>query len=373
VSLSKGLGAWALTPIGGLVVVTVAAVTATGGLFLTGAAKADFSVAASPSSQTAAQGQSALFTVTLSPTNGFSAPVQLTASGLPDGAVAAFSPVQLAKGANTSSLSVNTSSSTPIGPATITVTGTSGSTVHRATVNLIVTPYVAPTFSLSAAPTSNTMLPGDITTYEVSVAGTDGFGGAVALSSVGALPAGMTASFSPASVMPGHSSTMTVTTKNNTASGSYTLTIAGNSAGQQEQTTTVALNLNATGRSFGITGPSFSDVAPGVTVPLDLTISNPNNQPLNVTNLTVTVQSVTKAAGTPADLSCTAADYVVTQYAGTYPLTVAAGANAVNLSTLDPVAAHLPTIGMVNSTTANQDGCRGATVVLAFIGAGQGG
>ncbi|MDQ1747685.1 MAG: hypothetical protein QOD07_1948, partial [Frankiaceae bacterium] len=35
-SLSKGLGAWALTPVGGLVVATVAAITATSGLILTG-------------------------------------------------------------------------------------------------------------------------------------------------------------------------------------------------------------------------------------------------------------------------------------------------------------------------------------------------
>ncbi|MDQ1683702.1 MAG: hypothetical protein QOC82_439 [Frankiaceae bacterium] len=372
-SLSKGLGAWALTPVGGLIVVTVAAITATGGLFLTGAAKADFSVAASPASQSAAQGQSALFTVTLSANNGFASPVQLTASGLPTGATASFSPVQLTKGSGTSSMSVTTANDTPTGTSTITVTGTSGSLVHGTTVSLTVTPHVAPAFSLSATPGSSTMLPGDTATYQVSVAGTNGFSGSVALSTVGALPAGMVASFSPAAVTSGHTSTLTVTTKNNTTSGNYTLTVAGNSAGQQQQTTTVGLNLNATGRSFTITGPSFSNIAPGVNIPLDLAISNPNTQALNVTNLTVTVQSVTKAAGIDPSLKCTTADYVVTQYGGTYPLTVGPGANSVKLSALDNIAAHLPTIGMLNSSTANQDGCRGANVVLAFTGAGQGG
>jgi len=193
------------------------------------------------------------------------------------------------------------------------------------------------------------------------------------LSTVGTLPTGMTASFAPTSVTPGHSSVMTVTTKNNTPSGNYTLTIAGDSADQPQQTTTVCLDLSGTGKSFAISGPSFSDIAPGVTLPLDIAIANPNNQPLNVTNLTVTVQSVTKAAGVDPSLSCTAADYVLTQYSGTYPLAVNAGAPAAKLSVLDPVATHLPTIGMNNSSTADQDGCRGATVVLGFTGAGQGG
>lgn len=371
-SLSKGLGAWALTPVGGLVVVTVAAVTATGGFFLTGAAKADFTVVASPSSQSVGQGQTALFAVTLNSTNGFSSPVQLTASGLPTGATASFSPVELTKGSGTASISVTTSTATPTGTyRNVTVTGTSGSLAHSATMTLTVTPYVAPTFSVSATPASNSMLPGDTATYQVDVAGS--FGGNVELSTLGALPAGMVASFSPASLTTGHSSTMTVTTKSNTASGTYNLTIAGAAAGQPQQTTTVVLDLNGTGKSFSINGPSFSNVAPGVSVPLDLVLGNPNNQPLNVTNLTVTVQSVTKASGVDPSLSCTTADYAVTQYRGTYPLVLSAGAPAVNLSSLDAVPGDLPSIGMANSTTADQDGCRGATVVLAFTGAGQGG
>jgi len=373
-SPSKGIGAWALTPVGGLVVVTVAAVTATTGLLLTGSSKADFTVATSPLTQSVAQGQSALYAVTLNGTNGFSSPVQLSVSGLPSGTSASFSPAQLSKGTGTSTMSLTTTAATPTGTHSgIAITATSGSLVHHATVDLTVTPYVVSSFALSATPATNTMLPGDIATYSVSISATGDFGESVTLSTVGTLPTGMTASFAPTSVTPGHSSVMTVTTKNNTPSGNYTLTIAGDSADQPQQTTTVGLDLSGTGKSFAISGPSFSDIAPGVTLPLDIAIANPNNQPLNVTNLTVTVQSVTKAAGVDPSLSCTAADYVLTQYSGTYPLAVNAGAPAAKLSVLDPVATHLPTIGMNNSSTADQDGCRGATVVLGFTGAGQGG
>jgi hypothetical protein len=164
---------------------------------------------------------------------------------------------------------------------------------------------------------------------------------------------------------------MTVATKNNSPSGNYTVTLNGNASGQPQQSTTVALNLNATGKNFTITGPSFSSVAPGVTVRLDLSLTNPNNQSLSVTNLTVTVQSVTKAAGIAPGLTCTPSDYVVTQFAGSYPLTIPSGP-AVKLSDLGVAVGLRPSIGMPNSNSANQDGCVGATITLGFTGAGQG-
>src|SRR5919108_122270 len=53
--------------------------------------KADFSIAASPSSQTVSQGQAATYTVTLSRLNGFTGSVSLSASNLPSGATASWS------------------------------------------------------------------------------------------------------------------------------------------------------------------------------------------------------------------------------------------------------------------------------------------
>ncbi len=51
--------------------------------------KPDFSIAASPSSQTVSQGQATTFTVTVTRANGFTGPVSLAASGLPSGAITA--------------------------------------------------------------------------------------------------------------------------------------------------------------------------------------------------------------------------------------------------------------------------------------------
>jgi regulation of enolase protein 1 (concanavalin A-like superfamily) len=97
----------------------------------------DFSIAASPSSQTVAPGGSTNYTATISALNGFSSGVSLTVSGLPSGATGSFNPPTIT-GSGSSTLTVSTASSTPIGTSTLTITGTSGSLVHNATVTLVV-------------------------------------------------------------------------------------------------------------------------------------------------------------------------------------------------------------------------------------------
>ena len=63
----------------------------------------DFSIAASPASQTVLPGQSAQYTITLTPTNAvFVNPVSLSVSGLPVGATATFVPDSIAVGAGPS-------------------------------------------------------------------------------------------------------------------------------------------------------------------------------------------------------------------------------------------------------------------------------
>src|SRR6202035_5567962 len=87
--------------------------------------------------------------------------------------------------------------------------------------------------------------------------------------------------------------------------------------------------LKTTGSRFTISGNLSGLLAPGITTPLDLVLANPNRKPLSVTNLTVTVQSVTRTTTAIAhNLACTPADYTVAQYSGPYPLTVPDNGNA---------------------------------------------
>ncbi|MDE3099724.1 MAG: fibronectin type III domain-containing protein [Verrucomicrobiota bacterium] len=98
---------------------------------------ADFSLSASPTSQSVTQGNSVYYTNTVSAANGFNGTVDLSVSGLPANATASFSPPSVS-GSGTSTLTVATSTSTSTGTYTLTITGTSLTNSTTATVNLIV-------------------------------------------------------------------------------------------------------------------------------------------------------------------------------------------------------------------------------------------
>jgi hypothetical protein len=349
------------------VLAAAAIVAATGPSKLSASAKADFSLAASPTSRTAQQGQVASYTIDETKLNGFKDSVALTASNLPSGSSATFS-AQMLDTKTSATLAVTVGGATAVGTySNVTVTGTGGGITKSIPVTLIVQASTPPSFTLTATPTSASMLPGDTAAYSVTTSAQNGFTGAVAFSVAGG-PTGSTSTFSPASVNVGGTTSLQVATKNNANSGAYTLTITGTS-GTKTQTTSVALNLAATGKQFTISAPPVTIPGPGSGQPLNLSLTNTNSQALNVTNLTVNIQSVTKAVGAPAG-SCTPADYTISQFSGTYPLSVPGGQTRT-LSTLVPNSAQWPRLNMLNSSS-NQNACKGATVSLTFSGAGQG-
>jgi hypothetical protein len=98
----------------------------------------DFSIAASPPSQSVVRGGSASYTVTVTPLNGFASNVSLGVSGLPASSSATSSPNPLGPPSWTSTLKVTTAQSTPNGTRTLTITGTSSSLAHSTTVSLTV-------------------------------------------------------------------------------------------------------------------------------------------------------------------------------------------------------------------------------------------
>src|SRR4029077_18297508 len=104
-----------------------------------GSIPSDFSVSATPSTQSVAPGGSTTYTVTVGSLGGFSGTVGLGVSGLPGGnTTAGFNPTSVT-GSGTSTLTVNTTTATPGGTYTLTISGTSGSTPHTASVSLAVT------------------------------------------------------------------------------------------------------------------------------------------------------------------------------------------------------------------------------------------
>jgi hypothetical protein len=99
----------------------------------------DFTISVSPSSRSVVQGNGVPFTVTDTAAGGFSSSVNFTASGLPSGATASFSPTSVA-GSGSSTMTVATTTSTPVGSYPLTVTGsTSGGLSHSGNTTLNVT------------------------------------------------------------------------------------------------------------------------------------------------------------------------------------------------------------------------------------------
>jgi hypothetical protein len=107
------------------------------GLTIPAAPTPDFSLAASPATLSVAQGASGTSTIAITRIGSFTGAVAFTASGLPSGVTAAFSPATVT--GTSSTLTLTASSTATAGTANVTVTGASGAVVHTAVIALTVT------------------------------------------------------------------------------------------------------------------------------------------------------------------------------------------------------------------------------------------
>ncbi|MGA3041876.1 MAG: protease pro-enzyme activation domain-containing protein [Bryobacteraceae bacterium] len=211
---------------------------------LSGPATPGFSLSASPTSVSVVQGSSGTSTITSTVSGGFDSAVTLSASGLPTGVTYGFSPTSIT-GTGTSTLTLTVASSTTTGTYSITVTGTSGSITETTSVSLTVTSTPTPAFTISAAPTSVSVVQGNSGTSTITTAVSGGFNSAIALTASGQ-PTGVTVSFNPTSIAaPGSgTSTMTLAVASTTTTGTYTITVTGTGGGLTH-TATVSLTVTA--------------------------------------------------------------------------------------------------------------------------------
>ena len=227
-----------------------------------GTVSPSYSISASPTSVSVVAGSTGTSTITVAVAGGFDSAVALTASGLPTGVTAAFSPTPVT-GAGSSTLTFTVAAGTAAATSTITVTGTSGSTKETTTVSLTTTTAATPSYALSASPTSVSVVQGSTGTSTITSTVSGGFDSAVTLSASG-LPTGVTAAFSPISISGTGSSTLTFTVGSSAAAGTSTITVTGTS-GTTTKTTTVSLTVTAaTTSGFTITvGSPSVTIAPG--------------------------------------------------------------------------------------------------------------
>jgi hypothetical protein len=326
-------------------------------------AKADFSISPSPTSQSVSAGQAATYTITTARSNGFAGSISFSASGLPAGTTASFTPPTLTTADNSTALKFQTSSSTPAGTYTPTITATAGNAVHTATVTLVVKPASNPDFTFAAAPAGQTIPLGADAQYTINITRSGGFTGPVSFA-VSGLPNKAAASFSPAGALSGSSTTMTVSVADNGSTGVSTLPITATGTINGATVTrqgTVTLTTEK-GKPLEIAGSVPEQLGPGVRVPIDVAMTNPNNFDISVTNIAIAVEQATSRSG------CKGLDnFAVDQLpAARYPLSIPSK-TTLKLSDLGVPASARPSVRMVSLAT-NQDACKGVAVTLDFSG-----
>jgi len=228
---------------------------------ITNSSTPDLSITANPASLSIQQGSSSASLVTIHSLGGFSGAVTLAAGTSPaiaNTTTASVNPTSVALapgGSATSTLTVQTSHSTPAGSYNLNVKATSGSLVRILTIRLVVTAPL-PDFTISASPTSMTVPVGSSGTATITLNSLYNFAGTVNLaasvapsdSTASLSLVDPTASFSPASVAltanGAGTSTMSVSSSLLTTPGTYTVTITANSGTiSHSATVTVTISL----------------------------------------------------------------------------------------------------------------------------------
>jgi hypothetical protein len=180
-----------------------------------------------PGSQTVIAGGSADYSMTVTPLNGFNGTVIPSVTLLPANATATFSPASLI-GGGTFTMTVTTSTSTPVGTYGLVFTATSDPYHNSGSLTLTVQPV--PDFTLSLSPSSQTVVQGKSVNYSAvaNTTSTCAFSGGLPVT-VGGLPAGATSSWTAGAQF--GTSTVTIATSSSTPTGTYTLTMTASGCG----------------------------------------------------------------------------------------------------------------------------------------------
>lgn len=223
----------------------------------------DFTISASPTSQTIQRGGTAVYDIHIEAVNGFTGTVTLTDTDPFNKTVPSFSSTTVTGSGDVQFSVFSNGHQTPIGTATLTVTGTSGSLQHSVQVTLTVIPV--PDFSLSINTSLQTVKPGTTAAYliHVAVVPGSGFTGSVTFAVTGGLPANSTASFTAKTVVVPGDTELDIHTTAQTPIGSFTLTVTGTS-GSLSHSLFPALEIIPPTSNFSMTAtPSSQSIQQG--------------------------------------------------------------------------------------------------------------
>ncbi|WP_309672170.1 hypothetical protein [Gemmatimonas sp.] len=197
----------------------------------------------SATSGTIARGASGNSTITVSRVGGYSGSVALTAENLPTGVTADFTPSTLSGSATSATVVFNVGTTAASGSSTITVRA-AGAGVTAATSSYALT-IPAPAVALTAGTGASSIVIGGSATVPITITRSNGFTDAVTLAATG-LPTGVTATFTPATIAAGSTtSTLSLSVAGTAAAGASTITISASGTGVTTQTASLALTLTA--------------------------------------------------------------------------------------------------------------------------------
>ena len=297
------------------------------------------------STATGVAGQKVTVTVTTSVSEGFAKAVALSATGLPSGVTAVFSPASIASpGAGQSTLTLTATVATVPSTYTVNVVATSGGTSRITPLTLTVQP--APGFTL-ALPSTLTLNAGSSSSAQMVVSLVGSYNATVALR-VSGMPAGMTAAFSPASLAaPGSgASTLNVTTTVATALNTFALTVTATGAGV---TKTAAIKVTVEpGPAFTIGAPATLAVAQGGsgTTQITTTLTDGFSAPIAF-----------RVAGMPAGMTATFS-----------PATVAAPGSGTTTLNVAAASTIVPSTYTLTITATSEGLTRTATIKVTVPG-----
>jgi hypothetical protein len=313
--------------------------------------KQDFTLSATPASQSVLAGGNTSYTVSATFTNTVNNTVYFSVSGLPTGATGNFSPSSVV-GTGSSTLNVTTSSSTPAGSYTLTIIGAtsdSSDITHTQTVTLNVA-----AFTVSGSPSSQSAPSGGTAAYTATASAMNGFNGTVTWSASG-LPNGATATFNPTSVTGSGSSTMTVTLLNTTPANGYTLTIKGTSSGIT-QSATVLLVVS----DFSISAiPSSQTVTAGNAAIYTVNVGSDNSFGGAVSFTAGGLPSGASASFNPASTGAPGSSTLTVTTSTSTPT----GSNTVTITGTSGNLSHSASVGLtVNSSSSLPSGWTDADI-----------
>lgn len=189
----------------------------------------DFNLQVRESSLSVVQGGTVTQQIEISRIGGFQEAINLSLEGVPAGITATLSPNPIPGSQTQSRLTLQVSSTVPVGTYTLTVVATSG-TIRR-TAQFVLIVVTAPDFSLSLSTSQVSLVPGGQAELKATLNRVGGFSQPVTLSVSGA-PAGVTVTITPTTLTQGQNeATLTLQASGNATPGSYTLTLRGSGGG----------------------------------------------------------------------------------------------------------------------------------------------